>query len=69
MPYWAEPPEVWEGSPARLNNGASREKLILKSEEAAYKKPPLHYLCSAPVWPSGDWLPLSGFERAKQVGG
>ena len=27
------------------------------------------YLFSAPVWPFGDWLPCSCFERAKQVHG
>src|SRR3954447_8616788 len=43
-----------------------RRRFSAEREEAVPKKPPLHYLCSVPVWPSGDWLPLSYFERAKQ---
>src|SRR3954447_16426712 len=55
--------------PARLNNGARSKNFGPRQRKGGLGKPPLHYLCSVPVWPSGDWLPLSYFERAKQVGG
>jgi hypothetical protein len=54
----------------RADDAARRRfAAIRKEKRRPTSRPPLHYLCSVSVWPSGYWLPLSYFERAKQVGG